>query len=377
MTPLRALPLVVLVLAACATEPVDDLPIDPDDASFLDDDGKADGGCGIAGDDDARGLLALANDDTVDADALHAAGLAWRTAHAIVERRPHADLAALDAVPTVGPVACRVLGADACDVRGLCEPTLGLWTWNVEHFPLRDGTVARVADVLEGHDVELVGFEEVDSLPAWDELLGALPGWAGLPGQTGFDTRVAIAYRTDRLRLLAVEDLFVDDSWRFPRPPLAATFEVTGRAGARSLTVVVVHLKAMVDATSQGRRREAIVELERWTAARRATGEDVILVGDWNDDIDDRPEDDVFQPFTAAPDAYATPTRAIADRGGYSYLPFRRLIDHLVFTQEAAAHFTPTATDVIHLELEVEDYQEQVSDHLPVGTTLIPILPAR
>jgi endonuclease/exonuclease/phosphatase family metal-dependent hydrolase len=368
--------ILILTSAAGCTEGgnADDAdPLDSEDASF--EIGKADGAClSDTISDDSRGVLALANDPAVTEDELDDNGLHWRTAAEIVAARPIADLAALDAVPTVGPRACLALRAYACTIRGFCERELPLWTWNIEHFPLSASTVASVAATMTELGAEMVGFQEVDSLPAFDQLLANLPGWEGLPGQTGFDTQVAIAYRTDRLRLISTEDLFLDDSWRFPRPPVAVTFEVKGRVGVRQLTVVVVHLKAQVDATSEQRRRLAILDLAAWMDARRSSEAPVIAVGDWNDDINDSGSANVFSPLLD-PSRYAALTLPAANRGEYSYIPFRRLIDHQIATVEATAAFQPLVVDVIALDQTIPGYLNTVSDHRPVRARLVPIIP--
>jgi endonuclease/exonuclease/phosphatase family metal-dependent hydrolase len=362
--------LLLVVLAACAGPLADD--VTDDDGAF--DIGKADGAClSSAESDDARGLLAYANDPAVGAGELRALGIFARPAQLIVEARPFVDLAALDAVPNVGPFACRVLRRQACDVRGLCERVLPVWTWNVEHFPLSDRAIDHVAAALD--DAELVGFQEVDSLDAFDQLLVSLPGWAGLPGAHGFGTQVAVAYRTDRLALVATEDLFVGDRVRFPRPVLAATFDVIGRVGRARFTLLVVHLKAQIDAESQRRRRDAVIVLDDWIQRRRAAGELVIALGDWNDDIDDPPASNVFMPILSRPDVYAPITLTIAERGGFSYIPFRRLIDHIVLTREAAQRLEITEVDVLALDAVIPRYTTTVSDHRPVAAHLIPILP--
>ncbi len=364
------------VLAACALDPgAPDADGDGEDEAF--DIGKTDGGCPPTGDsDDARGVLALANDPTATAEQLDALGLSSRAASGIAAGRPFENLGALDAVPWVGPATCRVLQREACDERGLCERVLPVWTWNIEHFPLTGGTVDAVAGVLAGGDrAELVGFQEVDSLPAFDQLLGKLPGWEGLPGQTGFDTQVAVAYRTDRLRVLTTEDLFVDNSYQFPRPPLAVTFEVKGRTGTGRVVLVVVHLKAMVDSSSRERRRQAIVSLEGWMAARRATGDAVIVLGDWNDDIDTVGASNVFAPLLAKPEAYAPLTLDVAKRDEYSYIPFRRLIDHIVVTRETVTQFPLQAVDPVKLDETLPGYADTISDHRPVEAVLLPIVP--
>jgi hypothetical protein len=109
-TRLVALP--ALLIAACladgSAEPVDGV----DDTFAL---GKADGDELTTA--ETAGVLAAANTATL-ADLDDTAGLDARAASGIVARRPFADLAALDAVPYVGPVALDHLLAFAYD-RGL------------------------------------------------------------------------------------------------------------------------------------------------------------------------------------------------------------------------------------------------------------------
>ncbi len=366
---MRIVPVALALLTACAADP------DPtDDGAF--DVGKADGsGClPSAESDDTRGLLAYANDPAVTAAELRDLGLYAKAAGNLVAARPFDSLGDLDAVPSIGPFACRVLRAQACDVRGLCEAALPLWTWNLKTFPLSGGTIDLVAGTLDA--AEVVGFQEVDSLTSFDELMTKLPGWVGLAGEYGFGTHVAIAFRTDRLKLVESEDLWPNDPDHFPRPVLAATFEITGRVGSTRFTVVDVHLKAQIDADSERRRREAIAMLEPWLATRRAAGDRVIVLGDWNDDIADAPDSNVFLPLLGKPDAYVTPTLDVAKRGGYSYIPFKRMIDHVVLTREAAETLHVAEVAPVELEKTIRDYLHTVSDHRPVNATLIPVLPS-
>lgn len=366
---MRLLPL--LMLTACAAAPTDAA----DDGTF--DVGKADGSTCLPSldSDDARGLLAFAN--AADEDLLDTLGLYGNAAANIVDARPFATVAELDRVRDVGPKACRLLRAQACNVAGLCEAELPVWSWNVKTFPVSGATIDRVASTLgEDEAAELVGFQEVDSLSSFDELLAKLPGWIGIAGQYGFGTQVAIAFRADRLTLVATEDLWPDDPDRFPRPVLAATFEIEGRASSSRFTVIDVHLKAQIDADSVRRRREAIVVVEDWLAARRVAGDRVIALGDWNDAIDDAPSANVFAPILAKPDAYAAITTDIAARDGYSYIPFKKLIDHIVMTREAADTLQVQSVDPIALESTIPSYTRDVSDHRPVRAVLLPVLPA-
>lgn len=111
-----ALPvLAALVFGACADPGAD--PVDGIDDAFGEA-GKADGVLTPA---EVTGVLAAANTATL-AELDDAAGLDRRAAEGIVARRPFAELAALDAVPYVGPTALDLLLAFAYD-RGLIAET--------------------------------------------------------------------------------------------------------------------------------------------------------------------------------------------------------------------------------------------------------------
>jgi endonuclease/exonuclease/phosphatase family metal-dependent hydrolase len=251
---------------------------------------------------------------------------------------------------------------------------LDVWSWNLENFPHADGAPEAVAAILEERGADIVGLQEIDETGGLDATLDALGGssdWGGFPGQPGFATQVAIAYRRDKVRVVAIEDLFVDDSFAFPRPPLAVTFEIRGRPELGELTVVVVHLKAQIDAASEQRRRVAVEILEAWIYQRRLDGRAAVLaVGDWNDELGDDRGDNVFLPFLDRPENYRPLTVELDAAGAFSYIPFRRLIDHAVATREAAETFPPLSVDVLELDAEIEGYVDDLSDHRPVRSVL-------
>ncbi len=243
MKPRILFAILILGTLGCEADEIEDRENGDNDLGSADSVG---GDCPFDG-DDARGVLELVNDDAVDLDDLdHSIGLDSRAANGIVDARPIASLSELSAVPYVGTSACDRLRSVACDSRGLCEAELRIITWNVEHFPLTGDTIDEVALAIADIKPEIIGFQEVDDPDAFDRLEDMLPGYSGFVGERGFGTRVAILYRRDRLRVTEIEDLYTDDSRAFPRPPLAVTFDLQGRAAKTELTFVVVHLKPEV-----------------------------------------------------------------------------------------------------------------------------------
>ncbi len=370
----------LLFLSACTAEMAEPLDeVDLDEEVDLDSE-KADRACAFAGETTARGVLALVNDPSVTADELDArapdgVGLDRRSSQAIVAARPLASVADLARVPFVGTRACLALERAACDRRGLCEAPLDLMTWNLEAYPKHRDTPAEVASIVVELMPDVIGFQEIPpEAAAFEALVASFPGYRSERARSGYYNGVALAYRPDRLEVVETESLFVDDDWAFPRPPLAVTFSVIGRAGSDLLTVIVVHLKAQVDERSESRRRLAIERLSTFIAMHRTrVTEHVVVLGDFNDKVTDAPADDVFAAFRGGDFAFVT--EPIAAARGFSYIPFHTLIDHIVATDRAAERFAIETVDVVQAETMVDDYVERVSDHRPVRSRHVPILP--
>jgi len=361
--------LIALLASACTAEqgPRD---VEPE----ADDRGS---GCLGLGDAATRGVLALVNDPQTsfaeldDPVAEGGAGLASNAASSLVQARPFADIAALDDAAWVGDAACRALARWACNERGACQDELRVATWNVEHFPKSDATEAAVVSVVEQLGLDFVAMQEIESRTPFDRVVAALEGHTGELGRAA-DTRVGAILQDDALEVAHVEHVFTDDSWAFPRPVLVVTTALPSHPELGEITFAVVHLKAMTDADSEKRRKSAIGKLRAWIDARRAQGDtNIVVLGDWNDDIDDVGFHDIFAPLVDDPAAgMVALTESLADVGEFSFVPFERLIDHVLVTEELLGTIDVADVRALHLEETWNgDYLRDVSDHRPVVVT--------
>jgi endonuclease/exonuclease/phosphatase family metal-dependent hydrolase len=359
----------VLAGTGCMVE--GDETADPLGESFAE--GELAGFCAAEGSDAGHGVLALVNDPRVNKAVLDDpvstgnVGLNRTAAEGIVERRPFASLADLDAVPFVGLSACGALREFACEVRSLCERPLVTLSWNVEQFPLGDETLEEVAREIERLDPDVIGFQEIRDVDAFDRLLDRLGSYEAHAGRGDGFTRVAVATHVDRIQVDSIGDLFSTDRNAFPRAPVMA--ELTARAGSFevSFDFTDLHLKSSNDATSRERRRAAIESLRALIDDREAAGRsDAILVGDWNDRLTDIGDLNVFELFLDEPDRFSFLTQPIADAGGFSFVPSLSLIDHVLAVGGDTGSLVPRDTQVVRLDQTVPDYVERISDHLPV-----------
>jgi endonuclease/exonuclease/phosphatase family metal-dependent hydrolase len=161
---------------------------------------------------------------------------------------------------------------------------------------------------------------------------------------------------------------FADDDWAFPRPMLAA--RVTSLEDpAYDFELGIVHLKAQLDDESAARRRSACVKLDAWIKEEQLAkaDEDVVVIGDFNDQLTDPQEWNVFGPLLDPADGGFV-TLPLEQAGGFTYIPFDSFIDH-VHVRGAALHAASSAV-VVEADTTIQGYETGVSDHRPVLATL-------
>lgn len=259
------------------------------------------------------------------------------------------------------------------------DDTLDLLTWNVENFPAQSSTPSLVADILASLQVDVVAVQEIASTSAFDELAQRLPDHAGMLSShtysDGTYQKVGFLYRESLLRPTDVRLLFPGSGYEFPRPPMQVSFVWDdGVHPPRDLVVIALHLKAGQTQDDKQRRAGAMVLLEEWvrTLVEGPAPDDVVILGDFNEVLDSDEGRAVLGPFLVRPDAYRFQTSPLSSTNAASFLPGRRLIDHVVTTAALADEVGTRSAVIPALEGQVAGYQSLVSDHLPVALSLSP-----
>ena len=284
---------------------------------------------------------------------------------------PDADANTADAM--VGPSDPR---DDLAPAIGTPE-ALDIATWNIENFPQGASTPILAAGIILSLDLDLIAVQEIANVAAFDELMAYLPDYdAVLSTDTYSDgsyQKVGFIFRRSLLQADAVDLLFTSDWYEFPRPPLEVQFTlVQPESGAPVLdfTAIVVHLKAGVDAEDRDRRRQAVSALDDYIRAQIAgAGDDqVLLLGDFNEDLEPGEAQTVWAPILDAPAVYTLHTGEL-NGASFSYIPWTRLIDHVISTGPLTDAVT-THTEIPPLDELINGYTSSVSDHRPVVTSV-------
>ncbi len=266
--------------------------------------------------------------------------------------------------------------------------TLELATWNLRNFPDEGAPSEDMASLVRDLDLDFIAVQEVDDVDAWQATVALLPAYdTALSPHTyssGDYQKVGFLWKRDLFDLEDSEMLFTDDTYAFVRPPLQGRFTAHHPSGAElTFLAIVVHLKAYSGQEEADRRRAAVEALTAYIDDVVQDPVDpepeVLLLGDFNDQVDDEPQDNVFEALLNAPDRYRILTRERVDSGDYSILPWQGFIDHLVITAGLENDFAGERTEVVYLNTLLPDaedgfpfdYEDHYSDHLPV-VTLVP-----
>lgn len=249
-------------------------------------------------------------------------------------------------------------------------------TWNLKTFPLSSRTPQIVATAIEEWQDDVIAIQEITDVDTFEAMVDALPEYeAVVNDDPGAWLRLGLIYKHERVAVSNVETLFEGDSWAFPRPPLKADVAITLDDGeVLDFTVVVVHLKSQIGEGTTARRRAAAVALHDWIDVHAGVDADpdVVVLGDFNEEIVALPSVSPFEAFLTRPEQYEFLTYELNVGPGYSQLSFQSFLDHILVTDDALVEYGDGSTVVLNVPAVQPAYERHVSDHLPVRAVFSP-----
>lgn len=250
-------------------------------------------------------------------------------------------------------------------------------TWNIQNFPrLGDQTILDMVEIINDLDADLFALQEIEDTVSFRRLLSLLPGYNGLYSDDVYSggeyQKTAVIYKTDMIHISGKQMLFVDDSYSFPRPPLRVYVQAFHREKWFDFTLIVLHLKASGGEENEARRRSACNKLKNYLDNEIAisSDKDFMVMGDWNDELNDPPADNVFQVFLNDPLNYIFLTQVLLNdpTQNATYIgSFNSIIDQVLISKDVLDEYANGYTQVIKIDEFFSAYTYEVSDHRPVG----------
>jgi len=249
------------------------------------------------------------------------------------------------------------------------DATLEFATWNIENYPRNAATPGLAADLIASMDLDLVAFQEITDIDAFNELVSRLRGYESILSSHSYGDgsyqKVGFVYRSELLTLRNPFLLFAQQGYEFPRPVLKVDIEVASESGDYNFTALALHLKAGGGFENSKRREDAMVVLADYLkTAAQDNSSGILVLGDFNTTMEDGVE--AFAPLTDFPELYTVRSATNEANGEFSFVPFESLIDHVVTTADFDAELPGNSAIIPRLDTQMSTYLDMVSDHLPV-----------
>ena len=252
------------------------------------------------------------------------------------------------------------------------DELLDIMTWNMERFPLKgDSTMKAVAEIIDDLDVDIIGVQEVIKIGDFAKMMSWLPGYDFILSQQSSFLEQAIIYKKNMFTLLGQDEPFAMDDYYFAgRPPLVADFLFHCGDIKQQICIVNMHLKCCGDGLY--RRQQSMKQLHGFLKEKIENGENnIIVVGDWNDELQDTGIYQSFSPFINDQENFLFATdRIVRDPSQQSYPTWPSFLDHIMI---GSGYFEVFENKGQIRSVNIEEwiggwskYEDLISDHRPI-----------
>ncbi|MGI9593876.1 MAG: endonuclease/exonuclease/phosphatase family protein [Patiriisocius sp.] len=256
-------------------------------------------------------------------------------------------------------------------------------TWNIENFPKNQPlTLQYVLAIIEAMDADIIAIQEIQNYPVLDDLDTFLEDYTSY-SQSLDRAGLVFLYKHDAVQLNNAYELFTQaPEWNnFPRFPMV--IEVT--YANQDFVIINNHYKCcgnglldLDDPWDQETRRYTANLLLKQYIDTNLPSDAVFVVGDLNDILTDPEIHNVFTPFLNDPESYLFADMDIAQGSvsNWSFPNWPSHLDHILITDELFELYampgagTQTIMVDSYLQGGFNEYDQNVSDHRPVGISL-------
>ena len=265
--------------------------------------------------------------------------------------------------------------------------TFDIATWNIEWFGASNGPAndalqfQNVLEVVRQSGIDFWAVQEIADASDFSRLLDSLgTDYDGSLATTSGQQRVGFIYKTEAVNVRSVKHVLTSFDADFAtRPPLQLEADITIADSTRRVTFLTIHMKCCGSASDHGKRLAASGRLKNHIDFTGLTDEPVIVLGDFNDELENSissGRDTPYRNFLDDTANYAFLTLPMDQAGLNTYCSSSlctngSTLDHILVTNELFADVESGTTDhFVELTSAIAGYTNNTSDHLPVFARL-------
>tara|TARA_Y100000294_G_scaffold22305_1_gene18910 strand:+ start:97 stop:1254 length:1158 start_codon:yes stop_codon:yes gene_type:complete len=258
------------------------------------------------------------------------------------------------------------------------ENSLDIATWNIEWFPKNNQiTVNYVTDIITLLDLDVLAIQELDDTDMFEQMLDSLTAYTGYYESNWF-AGLAYIYKTETVEINDIYEIYItSEYWNaFPRSPMVMDFNFMGE----NYFIINNHFKCCGDnildyddSSDEENRRYTAINLLKEYIDNNLSNNNVIVLGDLNDDIAEAPPNNVFQEVLDDSTHYRFADLEIAQGNSseWSFPNWPSHLDHILITDELFNDPNNSSVETIKIDEYLDggwnEYDQNISDHRPVA----------
>ena len=260
------------------------------------------------------------------------------------------------------------------------EDTLDVVTWNIENFPKEDQTINYVSRFINDMNVDIIALQEIENQQAFNSLINQLSdNWSGyrVSSDNGWG-KLSYLINIDHLEIIESPYTILDEyEYYFAyRPPYVVHIKFNNE----EYIIINVHFKCCGDGQLENNdwdeefRRLKSSEYLKAYIDNHFSDDNVIVLGDFNDDIAEDEDNNIFINFINDIQNYYFSDMHIAEGASseWSFPSWPSHLDHILITNELINPNLEVKT--LKLDYYISGgggtYDRYISDHRPVGISL-------
>jgi endonuclease/exonuclease/phosphatase family metal-dependent hydrolase len=279
-------------------------------------------------------------------------------------------------------ISLQLLNAQSLkDLHFGTDSTFEVVSWNIEWFP-KNGQVTAdsVKTILQSLAADVYALQEIDDTTLLKQVVSTIPGYA-CHFRFSHYGGLAYVYNTNTVQVNKKYEIYTSQPYwnAFPRSPqvLELTFN------NEEYVIIDNHLKCcgdgvldLNDTSDEENRRLRAINLLKTYIDSIFSNDKVIVVGDWNDILNDPTPNNVFNSFLNDSDyLFVDFPIALGSSANFSFPTWPSHLDHILISNELFSDFSKPNSELSCIRIDDymsswSTYDYNISDHRPVGLKL-------